>query len=102
MTERMMFGRKLNVRRKIASTNIFRSFTSWREWAARRQMCKVRRLSWNLIKLALLVSRIRHRTQQATRVGIGRALEKFCGRSLLENFARIHHDDVISHAGDYA
>ena len=102
MTKRVMIARELNKRWKLPRTDIFGAFTARRERTSGRQMRQVRRLTRNLIELALFRSRIGNGTQQPARVGIARTLKQLGGGRLLENLAGIHHDNVIGHAGDDA
>src|SRR2546423_1316146 len=100
MTERMMIASQLNKRRKLTRTNLFSALTARRERTAGRQTREIRRLSRNLIELALFSGWVGDGTQQPAGVGIAGALKKFASGRLLENFSRVHHNDVISHPGD--
>src|ERR1044071_2415790 len=82
VAERVMFGRQLHERRKLAPANFFGSLASWRERAARRQVRQVRRLPGNLIKRSLLVRGIGNRAEQSARVRIGWTCEQFIRRCL--------------------
>src|SRR5882672_1673927 len=102
MTERMMIPSQLDKWRKFTTTNLFRPFAARRKWTTLGQTRKVRRLTGNLIKPSLFSRWIGNGTQQPARVRIAGPLKKFGGGRLLENLARVHHEDVVRHPGDDA
>src|SRR5438552_2539790 len=89
MTERMMIASQLNKRRKLTRANLFGALTARREWTASRQTREIRRLSRNLIELAVFGGWVGNGTQQAAGVWIARPLKKFGGERLLENLSRV-------------
>src|SRR5947207_1349930 len=100
MTERMMIASQLHERRKLARTDFFSAFATRRERTTCRQTREIRRLSRNLIELAMFSRGIGDRMQQAARVGIAGPPKKFAGGRLFEDSSSVHHDDVIGHSGD--
>jgi len=96
----VMPRRQLDEGRELLAAQAGGTAATRRERTARRQMRHVGRRSGNLIQgHPALSSRVRHGPQKPMGVGIARPGEELGRRGRLEHLPRIHHDDLVGHAG---
>src|SRR5207248_383870 len=91
---------QLHEGRKFIKTKLLSAFTARRERTTRRQPREIRWLTRNLIEAVVIRCWIGNRLEQSTRVRIARSRKQFRRRRLLKDFAGVHDNQVVSHAGD--
>src|SRR6266571_5505693 len=102
MTAGYVRGTDVIERRMFALWTLPRVRTPFAESTAVRPVGWCRNGSWNDVEPLLIVADVRHRVHQAFGVGVVRPSEELGDGRLLDDFARVHHDDPRSSLGDHS
>src|SRR5437867_13428568 len=101
MTARHVTSADVIERRMLAFRPLPRIRATLAKATAMRPVGWCRNGSWNDVEPLLIVADVRHRVHQAFGVGVVRPSEELGDGRLLDDLARVHHDDPRSSLGDY-